>query len=121
MGTSTKEIMIPYARYRSGRENLPSPSLAYLLGCPGGNIDEKNPIHSEGKWKIRFPLIILTSENYYSDWIALRFFAGMTLRTDDLDFVHKPPAPGYVVNKIQERLTEKKKLSSKISSLQLIP
>ena len=92
-------------------KNLPSPSLLIYLDAPVETLMKR--IHSRGREmenSISADYLTLL-ENYYSDWIAhFDLCPVMTLRTDDLDFVHKPQHLDIVVNKIQERLTGKEEI-----------
>jgi len=50
-------------------------------------------------------------ETFYSDWMqAFDLCPVLTIRTDDLDFVHKPKHLDIVVNRIQERLAGKEEV-----------
>jgi deoxyadenosine/deoxycytidine kinase len=50
-------------------------------------------------------------ETFYSDWMqAFDLCPVLTIRTDDLDFVHKPKHLDIVVNRIQEKLAGKEEV-----------
>jgi deoxyadenosine/deoxycytidine kinase len=50
-------------------------------------------------------------ESYYDDWMkSFDLCPVLTLRTDDLDFVHKPKHLDTVVEKIQQRLAGKEEI-----------
>jgi deoxyadenosine/deoxycytidine kinase len=92
-------------------KNLPSPSLLIYLDAPVETLMKR--IHSRGREmenSISADYLTLL-ENYYSDWIAhFDLCPVLSLRTDDLDFVHKPQHLDIVVNKIQEKLTGKEEI-----------
>jgi deoxyadenosine/deoxycytidine kinase len=50
-------------------------------------------------------------ESYYDDWMgSFDLCPVLTIRTDDLDFVHKPKHLDIVVQRIQDRLSGKEDL-----------
>jgi deoxyadenosine/deoxycytidine kinase len=50
-------------------------------------------------------------ENYYEEWVqSFDFCPVLTIRTDDLDFVHKSRHLELVVNRIQDKLTGKEEM-----------
>jgi len=50
-------------------------------------------------------------ESYYDDWMGtFDLCPVLTIRTDDLDFVHKPRHLDIVVQRIQDRLAGKEDL-----------
>ncbi|MHC1740043.1 MAG: deoxynucleoside kinase [Anaerolineaceae bacterium] len=104
-----------YATYRQVFDlvvkNLPSPSLLIYLNAPVDTLMQR--IHSRGRemeTSISGEYLALL-ENYYADWINhFDLCPVLTLRTDDLDFVHKPQHFDIVVQKIQEKLTGKEEI-----------
>jgi deoxyadenosine/deoxycytidine kinase len=50
-------------------------------------------------------------ESYYEEWLgSFNLCPVLTIRSDDLDFVHKPAHLDIVVNRIQDRLAGKEDL-----------
>jgi deoxyadenosine/deoxycytidine kinase len=50
-------------------------------------------------------------ESYYDDWMgSFDLCQVLTIRTDDLDFVHKPRHLDTVIQRIQDRLAGKEDL-----------
>ena len=50
-------------------------------------------------------------ESYYEEWMqTFDICPVLTIRTDDLDFVHKPKHLDLVVSRIQDRLTGKEEM-----------
>lgn len=50
-------------------------------------------------------------ESYYEDWMqSFDFCPVLTIRTDDLDFVHTPKHLDLVVKRIQDKLTGKEEM-----------
>ena len=104
-----------YATYRQVFDlvvkNLPPPSLLIYLDAPVETLMKR--IQSRGREmenSISADYLSLL-ESYYSDWIAhFDLCPVLTLRTDDLDFVHKPQHLDLVVEKIQEKLTGKEEI-----------
>ena len=104
-----------YATYRQVFDlvvkNLPPPSLLIYLDAPVETLMKR--IQSRGREmenSISADYLSLL-ESYYSDWIAhFDLCPVLTLRTDDLDFVHKPQHLDLVVEKIQEKLAGKEEI-----------
>ncbi|HQL39090.1 MAG TPA: deoxynucleoside kinase, partial [Anaerolineaceae bacterium] len=50
-------------------------------------------------------------DSYYEEWIRIFDLCPvLTIRSDDLDFVHKPRHLDQVINRIQERLAGKEEI-----------
>lgn len=92
-------------------KNLPSPSLLIYLKAPVGTLMKR--IHVRGREmesSISADYLTLL-ESYYDDWIAhFDLCPVLTLKTDDLDFVHKPKHLDLVVGRIQEKLAGKEEM-----------
>ncbi len=93
-------------------QSLPAPSLLVYLKCPVNVL--MNRIHS----RARDMESTITSDylslldSYYEDWLAsFDLCPVLTLRTDDLDFVHKPEHMNLVMSTIQAKLAGKEELS----------
>lgn len=104
-----------YATYRQVYElvvrDLPSPSLLIYLYAPVDTL--MNRINSRGREmenSISKEYLSLL-ESYYADWIEhFDLCPVLTIRTDDLDFVHKPQHLDSVVQKIQNKLSGKEEI-----------
>lgn len=104
-----------YATYRQVYDlvvrNLPSPSLLIYLYAPVDTL--MNRINSRGREmenSISKDYLSLL-ESYYSDWIDhFDLCPVLTIRTDDLDFVHKSQHLDSVVEKIQNKLSGKEEI-----------
>jgi deoxyadenosine/deoxycytidine kinase len=92
-------------------KNLPAPDLLIYLNAPVETLMKR--IHSRGREmenSISQDYLTLL-ENYYADWVAhFDLCPVLTLRTDDLDFVHKPQHLDIVVQKIQDKLNGKEEI-----------
>jgi deoxyadenosine/deoxycytidine kinase len=92
-------------------KDLPTPSLLIYLSAPVETLMKR--IHSRGR-EIESTLsadYLSLLESYYEDWIAhFDICPVLTLRTDDVDFVHKPQHLDFVVQKIQEKLSGKEEI-----------
>jgi deoxyadenosine/deoxycytidine kinase len=91
--------------------NLPPPSLLVYLRAPVSVLIDR--IHKRARnieTGITSDYLSLL-ENYYDEWMAsFDICPVLTLRTDDLDFVHKPKHLDTVVQQIQEKLTGKEEI-----------
>jgi deoxyadenosine/deoxycytidine kinase len=92
-------------------DNLPAPDLLIYLRAPVEVL--MNRIHSRGR-SIESGITsdyLRLLETYYDDWMgAFDLCPVLTIRTDDLDFVHKPNHLDIVVQRIQDRLAGKEDL-----------
>jgi deoxyadenosine/deoxycytidine kinase len=92
-------------------DNLPPPDLLIYLRAPVSVL--MNRIHSRGR-SIESGITsayLGLLESYYDDWMgSFDLCPVLTIRTDDLDFVHKPQHLDIVVQRIQDRLTGKEDL-----------
>lgn len=97
-------------------KSLPAPSLLVYLKCPVPVLMDR--IHS----RARDMESTITAEylslldSFYEDWLSsFDLCPVLTLRTDDLDFVHKPEHMNLVISTIQEKLAGREELSFKNS------
>ncbi len=91
--------------------SLPSPNLLVYLRCPAEVLVER--IHRRARnietGISRDYLALL--ESFYDEWLkAFDLCPVLTIRTDDLDYVHQPAALEVVVGRIQEKLGGKEEL-----------
>lgn len=89
-------------------ENLPSPDLLILLQTPVPVLMERIRRRGREMEKGITAEYLELLETYYADWMA-RFdiCPVLTIRTDDLDFVHKPGHLDTVIDRIHDKLAGK--------------
>ena len=92
-------------------KNLPAPSLLIYLKAPVDTL--LNRINQRGRAiesSISREYLDLL-DSLYEDWIGnFDLCPVLTLRTDDLDFVHEPKHFNTVVQKIKEKLSDKEEI-----------
>jgi len=92
-------------------KKLPPPSLLIYLKAPVDVLMSR--IHSRGREMestISADYLKLL-DSFYDDWMNnFDLCPGLTLRTDDLDFVHKPQHLDQVVERIQNKLAGKEEI-----------
>jgi len=93
-------------------ERLPAPDLLLYLRAPAAVLLER--IRARGREMeqgVTTDYLTLL-ERYYDQWLAeFDLCPVLTIRTDDLDFVHKPGHLDTVVERVHERLSGKEELS----------
>lgn len=93
-------------------KTLPPPSLLIYLKAPVDVLMKR--IHSRGR-EIESTIsrdYLNLLDSFYSDWIDnFDLCPVLTLRTDDLDFVHKSKHLDTVVERIQEKLSGKEEMT----------
>ena len=91
---------------------LPVPSLLVYLKCPVPVLMDR--IHSRARdmeSTISADYLNLL-DSFYEDWLSsFDLCPVLTLRTDDLDFVHKPEHMNLVISTIQEKLAGREELT----------
>jgi deoxyadenosine/deoxycytidine kinase len=95
-------------------KSLPAPSLLVYLKCPVPVLMDR--IHSRARdMESTISADYLTLlDSFYEDWLSsFDQCPVLTLRTDDLDFVHKPEHMNLVISTIQEKLAGREELSFK--------
>jgi deoxyadenosine/deoxycytidine kinase len=113
MGNISERDYLTYRRvFELVVKNLPTPSLLIYLKAPVDVLVKR--INSRGR-EIESsisPDYLKLLESFYDDWINHYDLSPvLTLRTDDLDFVHKPKHLDTVVARIQETLSGKEEIS----------
>lgn len=92
-------------------ETLPSPDLLIYLHCPVPALMER--IHQRGRdieSSISADYLSLL-ESFYNDWIQdFDICPVLTIRTDDLDFVHKDKHLDVVIQRINDKLAGKEEV-----------
>ena len=90
---------------------LPSPSMLIYLRCPVDVLMKR--IHSRGRdieSGISAEYLSLL-ESFYDDWIqSFDLCPVLTIRTDDLDFVHKSKHLDIVIQRINDKLSGKEEV-----------
>lgn len=89
-------------------QTLPAPDLLIYLRAPASVLMER--IHSRGRaMESGIDAEYLTLlESYYDDWMkSFDVCPVLTIRSDDLDFVHKPGHLEIVIERIQDLLAGK--------------
>lgn len=90
---------------------LPPPSLLIYLKAPVSTLVER--IHRRGRAieSTISPDYLTLLDSFYDDWLqAFDLCPVLTIRSDDLDFVHKPRHLDTVMERIQEKLAGKEEL-----------
>ena len=112
MGNLTERDYLSYRRvFDLVVGNLPAPDLLIYLRAPVPVLMER--IHSRGRAMesgISSDYLSLL-ESFYDEWMnAYDVCPVLTIRSDDLDFVHKPKHLDIVMQRIQDRLAGKEDL-----------
>ncbi len=90
---------------------LPLPSLLIYLKCPVNILVDRIKKRGREIESSIDPNYLALLESFYDDWINnFDLCPVLTLRTDDLDFVHKPQHLDLVVQKIKEKLAGKEEI-----------
>ncbi len=92
-------------------DNLPRPDLLIYLDAPPEVLMER--IRQRGRdMESSIPLEYLSLlDSFYKDWMeTFDLCPVLKIRSDDLDFVHKPAHLDIVVNRIQDKLAGKEEL-----------
>ncbi len=90
---------------------LPPPSLLIYLKAPVETLIKR--IHSRGRdmESTISPDYLALLDSFYDDWLqAFDLCPVLTIRSDDLDFVHKPKHLNTVMEHIREKLSGKEEL-----------
>ena len=112
LGNLTERDYLSYRRvFDLIVSRLPAPDLLIYLRAPVSVLMKR--IHSRGRVMesgISADYLLLL-ESFYDEWMsAYDVCPVLTIRSDDLDFVHKPKHLDIVVQRIQDRLTGKEDL-----------
>jgi deoxyadenosine/deoxycytidine kinase len=112
LGTITQRDYETYRRLFSlvvGR--LPSPDLLIMLKAPVDVLMQRIMARAREMEKGITPEYLGLLEGFYEDWMAdFDICPVLTIRTDDLDFVHKPKHLDIVVNRIHDKLAGKEEV-----------
>ncbi len=92
-------------------QTLPPPSLLVYLKAPVDVLVERIRLRGRSMESGIDPDYLKRLETYYDDWMqSFDFCPVLTIRTDDLDFVHTPKHLDLVVKRIQDKLTGKEEM-----------
>jgi deoxyadenosine/deoxycytidine kinase len=112
MGNMAERDYLAYRRlFDLVMGSLPSPNLLVYLKCPVDVLMERIRRRARNiETGISADYLSLL-DSFYDEWLkAYDLSPVLTIRTDDLDFVHQPQALEIVVKHIQERLGGKEEL-----------
>jgi deoxyadenosine/deoxycytidine kinase len=118
MGNLSERDFLAYRRlYDLVVGSLPPPNLLIYLKCPVEVLMHR--IHRRARnmeTGISADYLSLL-DNFYDEWLkAFDLCPVLTIRTDDLDFVHQPRALEVVVERIKEIIGGKEELDLRIST-----
>ena len=112
MGNMAERDYLAYRRlFDLVMGSLPSPNLLVYLKCPVDVLMERIRRRARNiETGISADYLSLL-DSFYDEWLkAYDLSPVLTIRTDDLDFVHQPQALEIVVERIQERLGGKEEI-----------
>ena len=91
--------------------NLPAPALLIYLNAPVPVLMERIRMRGRSIESGISEDYLKRLESYYDEWLqSFDLCPVLTIRTDDLDFVHKTNHLELVVNRIQDKLTGKEEM-----------
>jgi deoxyadenosine/deoxycytidine kinase len=91
--------------------SLPAPSLLVYLKCPVDVLMERIQSRARDMESTITAEYLSLLDSFYDDWLkSFDLCPVLTLRTDDLDFVHKPEHMNLVMKTIQTKLAGKEEL-----------
>jgi len=92
-------------------DSLPAPNLLVYLKCPVEVLVERIRRRARNIETGISPDYLSLLDSFYNEWLnAFDLCPVLTIRTDDLDYVHQPRALEVVVERIQEKLGGKEEL-----------
>ncbi|MEN6408924.1 MAG: deoxynucleoside kinase [Anaerolineaceae bacterium] len=91
--------------------NLPPPDLLIYLKAPVPVLINRIQARGRGMESGIDPDYLTLLDSFYDEWMSsFDLCPVLTIRTDDLDFVHKPRHLDLVVNRIQDKLAGKEEM-----------
>jgi deoxyadenosine/deoxycytidine kinase len=91
--------------------NLPPPSLLIILKAPISTLVERIRRRGRSIESSITPDYLELLESFYDDWMrTFDLCPVLTIRSDDLDFVHQPQHLDLVVERIKEKLAGKEEI-----------
>jgi deoxyadenosine/deoxycytidine kinase len=92
-------------------KNLPVPDLLIYLKAPVDVLMARIQSRARGMESGISPQYLTLLDSYYDDWLqTFDLCPVLTIRTDDLDFVHKSKHLDLVVQRIQDKLAGKEEM-----------
>ncbi|MHB8133304.1 MAG: deoxynucleoside kinase [Anaerolineaceae bacterium] len=112
MGNISERDFNTYQKiYQMVVRTLPAPSLLVFLYAPVDILIERIKQRGRSIETGISPEYLLRLELYYHEWLqSFDLCPVLTIKTNDLDFVHKPKHFELVVKRIQEKLTGKEEM-----------
>ncbi|MFN2149541.1 MAG: deoxynucleoside kinase [Anaerolineales bacterium] len=112
LGTIQERDFQTYHRiYQLVVGNLPRPDLLILLRAPTSVLMERIRNRARAMEAGITPEYLDLLEEFYEQWIgAFDLCPVLTIRTDDLDFVHQPQHLDIVIDRIRQRLAGKEEI-----------
>ncbi len=90
---------------------LPQPSLLIYLKAPVSTLVERIRMRGRDMESSISPDYLQLLDSFYEDWLrSFDICPVLTIRSDDLDFVHQPQHLDMVVERIQEKLAGKEEI-----------
>ncbi len=91
--------------------NLPAPALLVFLSAPVSVLMDRIRMRGRSIETGISEDYLKRLETYYEEWIqSFDLCPVLTIRTDNLDFVHQPKHLELVVSRIQDKLTGKEEM-----------
>jgi len=112
MGNMAERDYLAYRRlFDLVMGSLPSPNLLVYLKCPVDVLMERIRRRARNIETGISTEYLSLLDSFYDEWLnAYDLSPVLTIRTDDLDYVHQPQALEIVVERIQEKLGGKEEL-----------
>jgi len=112
MGNLSERDYLAYRRlFDLVVQSLPPPNLLIYLRCPAEVLVERIRRRARNIETGISSEYLSLLESFYDEWLnAFDLCPVLTIRTDDLDYVHQPAALEVVVERIQEKLGGKEEL-----------
>jgi deoxyadenosine/deoxycytidine kinase len=112
LNTISKRDYVTYRRlFKLVVGRLPSPDLLIMLKAPVEVLMDRIRARAREMEKGITADYLRLLESYYDDWIVgFDVCPVLTIRTDDLDFVHQPQHLEIVVSRIHDKLAGKEEL-----------
>ncbi|MGD8760577.1 MAG: deoxynucleoside kinase [Anaerolineales bacterium] len=113
LGTMSQRDYDAYRRvYDLVVSNLPFPDLLLYLRAPVEVLMDRIKARAREAEKGITPEYLELLDSFYLRWLTkFDVCPVLTIRTDDLDFVHRPPHLEIVVDRIHEKLTGKEEIT----------
>ncbi len=112
MGNITERDYLTYQKtFAMIVRNLPKPALLVYLNAPVDVLMDRIRRRGRGMESGISSDYLQRLDLYYTDWLQnFDICPVLTIKTDDMDFVHKPKHLNLVVERIQEKLTGKEEM-----------